>query len=132
VSVLVDTPIWSMAVRRQAPRREHIDTLGELISAGEVNLIGPIRQEVLSGIRDPRQYERLRDYLRAFPDLPIESRDYEDAARWFNVCRAHGVQGSHTDFLLCAIAIRRKLEIYTNDSDFQRYAQHLPVRLYTP
>jgi predicted nucleic acid-binding protein len=36
------------------------------------------------------------------------------------------------DFLLCATALQRNLEIFTIDNDFDHYAQHLPLRLHVP
>jgi hypothetical protein len=61
-------------------------------------MIGPVRQEILSGIRDLAQFNLLRDALRAFPDLPLNADDYEQAAAFFNRCRSLGVQGTHIDF----------------------------------
>ncbi len=93
-------------------------------------LIGPIRQEILSGVRAESAFERLRDHLRAFDDEPLSFHDYEEAARCHNVCRAAGVAGSGVDFLLCAVALRRQAGIFTTDADFTRYAEHLPLSLY--
>ena len=95
-------------------------------------MIGPVRQEVLSGVRDPKQARKLRDVLRAFPDLPIDRPDYETAAMYFNTCRAHGVQGTHTDFLICALSVRYSSPILTSDRDFEGYSSHVPIRLFDP
>jgi len=94
-------------------------------------LLGAIRQEILSGLRDPAQFEQLRAHLRAFPDLEVITEDYERAAEFFNLCRARGVQGSNTDFLICAVAERRGLAIFSADADFASFATHLPIVLHT-
>jgi len=132
VNVLVDTPVWSAALRRAVPDPGHSAALAELVRQGRAEIIGPVRQEVLSGIRHPPQFERLRSHLRAFPDLPIAVGDYEQAAEFFNTCRRHGIQGSNTDYLLCAVAVRRGFALYTTDADFEHYARHVPVTLYRP
>jgi predicted nucleic acid-binding protein len=132
VNVLVDTPVWSAALRRAAPRSTQANTLAELIRQGRAQLIGPVRQELLSGIRQVAQFERLRDDLRAFVDLPIETADHEQAADYFNICRGHGIQGSNTDYLLCAVAVRRGLTLFTTDADFDHYARHVPLVLHRP
>lgn len=106
--------------------------LAELIREGRAGVIGPVRQELLSGVPEQRHYETLRDYLRAFPDLPLHSDDYETAAAFYNRCRAKGVQGSNTDFLICAAAVRRRLAILTTDADFVRFAKLLPIQLHLP
>jgi predicted nucleic acid-binding protein len=92
-------------------------------------IIGPVRQELLSGIRDPAQFSRLRDRLAALSDTPINSEDYIAAAEHSNTCRRHGLQGSSIDFLICAVAIRYHWPVLTTDTDFVGYAQHLPLTL---
>jgi hypothetical protein len=97
-----------------------------------VVLIGPIRQELLSGIRFEEQFSKLQDRLRAFPDMLLRTQDYELAARCFNRCRARGIQGSNTDFLICAVAVSREIPVYTTDRDFDGYARLLGVALHAP
>jgi predicted nucleic acid-binding protein len=93
-------------------------------------MLGAVRQELLSGIRGSAQFRRLRDRLRAFPDVALEEGDYEHAASCFNQCRSRGVQGSNTDFLLCAAALRRSAAVFTVDDDFVHYARVLHVKLH--
>lgn len=93
-------------------------------------MIGPVRQEILSGIRHAVQFNLLRNTLRAFPDLLISTADYEQAAAFFNRCRSHGIQGTHMDFLLCAVASRRAMSIFTTDKDFGAFAPILRIRLH--
>ena len=133
--VLVDTPIWSLALRRRAanlnPREQRLTAaLRDLIEDGRSQLVGPVRQELLSGIREEASFKKLRDHLRAFEDAPLEVNDYEEAARLNNQCRAQGVAGSAIDFLISATALRRNWQIFTTDRDFSRYATVLPLKLY--
>jgi len=137
MNVLVDTSVWSLALRRRSrdlnPDETLIrDELAELIREGRAQLIGPVRQEVLSGIPSHIQYERLRRGLRAFEDPPAEVEDYEEAARASNRCRTAGVSGSAIDFLICAVALRRSWTVFTTDKDFARYARFLSLRLHMP
>jgi len=129
--VLVDTSVWSEALRRA--RKIESDVVREfrcLIQEHRVEIIGPIRQELLSGLRENEQFQKLEKHLAAFPDLPLVSQDYIMAAKFFNICRAKGVQGSNTDFLICAVALRRQIAIYTTDKDFSLFAKHLPIFLH--
>jgi len=135
MNVLVDTPVWSLALRRKPAdlnplERRLIEALAELIREGRVQLVGPVRQELLSGIREEAQFRRLRDYLRAFPEQVLAAEDYEEAAQMNKRCRNRGVAGSAVDFLICAAAQRRGWSILTTDRDFQNYAAVLPLRLY--
>ena len=129
--VLVDTSVWSEALRRA--KKVESDVVREfrsLIIEHRVDIVGPIRQEVLSGLREDAQFEKLEKHLAAFPDLPLVSEDYITAAKFFNICRANGIQGSNTDFLICAVAVRRQLALYTTDKDFSFFAKHLPIVLH--
>jgi predicted nucleic acid-binding protein len=129
MKVLVDTSVWSLAFRRKEPD-EFVLKLTELIQASLVVLIGPIRQELLSGISNIKMYDELKSRLRFFEDLPITTDDYEMAANFYNICRKSGIQGSHTDFLICSVAHNNSLLIFTTDQDFQQYAKYLPIRLF--
>ena len=134
--VLVDTPVWSLALRRKpgalnTREGQLTETLAELIREGRVQLLGPVRQELLSGIREEAQFRKLRDYLRAFPEHPLEAEDYEEAAHMNNGCRTHGIAGSAIDFLICAAAHRRGWSILTTDRDFHNYASVLTLRLHS-
>ena len=131
MNVLVDTSVWSAALRRATPHagREQGE-LRELIAEGRVVMIGAVRQELLSGVRTAEQFKKLRERLRAFPDLAVESADHEEAAACFNRCRSRGIQGSNTDFLICALALRRGVAIFTTDRDFSQFAALLPIKLH--
>lgn len=131
--VLVDTSIWSLVLRRGASEdHELAKELSELIKEVRVQIIGPIRQEILSGIKSQKQFEKLKLCLSEFPDLPLETVDYEKAAEFFNISRKNGIQGSNADFLICSVAYHRDLEIFTADKDFEQFQKHIPIKLYTP
>ena len=92
--VLVDTCVWSLSLRSsEAVDSPEVSELIELIRELRVQIIGPIRQELLTGIQSRSQFTSLRDHLRAFPDLEMTNRDYESAAEYHNLCRSKGVQG---------------------------------------
>jgi predicted nucleic acid-binding protein len=131
MKVIVDTSVWSLALRRDkrgssAPVQE----LRHIIHDHRVQMIGPIRQEILSGIRSESQFKKLQKHLESFPDLPILTEDYVAAAKLFNRCRSKGIQGSNIDFLICAVAIRNSFSIYTTDKDFEIFSKHIQIVLH--
>lgn len=131
MTVLVDTSVWSMALRRETSGNDAVvKELSRLIQAYQARMIGPIRQEILSGIADKKAYESLRLKLQAFDDIPVTGEDHERAAAFFNDCRRKGIQGSHTDFLICAMAYIHGLRIFTLDKDFGRYASVIDLVLH--
>ena len=133
MNVLVDTSVWSLALRRGTPGPGSVvQELAELVHEGRAVIIGPIRQELLSGVKGSPQFQTLRDHMRAFPDLELETADFEEAAQFFNRCRSKGIQGSNTDFLMCAAATRRELSVFTTDSDFPQFRRVLPITLHEP
>jgi predicted nucleic acid-binding protein len=137
VNVLVDTSVWSLALRR-APRnlssaeKAIVAELAGLIDKGCAKLIGLVRQELLSGIKRSEQFEKLREILAAFPDELADPEDYERAASFGNKCRSQGVSVSVSDMLICSIAQSRGWSIFSTDPDFGRYARILSIRLHAP
>jgi len=137
LKVLVDTPIWSLALRRQLHNLNPTEAMlksvfAELVNEGRVLIIGPIRQELLSGLREEAQFNRLRELLRAFSDLQLKTQDFERGAQMANQCASHGVASTPTDMLICSAAYDAKAPIYSTDRDFQGYSKVLPIRLFTP
>lgn len=131
MKIIVDTCIWSLALRRHTvSSHSTTNELQKLIEDSRVQMIGPIRQELLSGIQSVSQFTKLKTYLSAFPDYTITTTDHELAAEYFNACRAKGIQGSGIDFLICAMAYRNKFPIFTTDNDFKLYARVIPVSFY--
>ena len=128
--VLVDTTIWSEVFRRKNPSSVYTAALGRLIEQDRVCIIGPIRQEILSGIANAGSFEKVRRRLRDFPDLPIRTEDFEKAAEFYNKCRSHGIQGSHIDLLICAMAHTYDLALYTSDADFHHYSRYVPLHFF--
>ena len=129
MKILVDTCIWSEVLRHKNPNQELKAKLNDLIQDGRVCMVGFIRQELLSGISNPKQFNALKKGLSAFTDIPLTTEHFEKAAEFSNTCRSKGVQGSTIDFLICAVACLDKLEIYTTDKDFESYKKYLPIRL---
>jgi predicted nucleic acid-binding protein len=135
MNVLVDTSVWSLALRRKnetlsTHERFLVTELSEVIREGRARVIGLVRQELLSGIKTSEQYEKLKLYLRSFPDEAVDTSDYEEGAKVGNRCRAKGAVVSIVDILLCAVAIKREWAIFTTDPDFSNYAKVLPLRLH--
>ena len=133
MKIIVDTCIWSLALRRKiVEHNPFIEELRNLIEEIRVQFIGPIRQELLCGIKLKKQFNTLKRHLDAFEDIELEAKDYELAAEYFNTARKNGIQGSNTDFLICAISSRRKMSILTTDNDFINFQSVFPVTLHVP
>jgi len=135
VSVLVDTGVWSLMLRRRPPdlsltERVLVAELRDVVGTGRALMLGAIRQELLTGISDRSTFERLRDYLRVYEDVRTTVADRELAAAFANELRTHGVSDTHVDALICAVAVRMAVPIFTEDPDFARYAQLLPILLH--
>jgi predicted nucleic acid-binding protein len=135
MKILVDTPVWSIALRRKASdlapsERRVVEELHEIVDDGRAQLIGSVRQELLSGLREEAQFHRLRDYLRDFADVTLAIEDYEEAARASNICRKAGIAGSPVDMQICAVSLRYEWEIFSTDRDFVHYASVIPIQLF--
>jgi hypothetical protein len=127
LKVLADTCVWSLSLRRRRgsaglseAEQRLVDALAETIRDGRVAMVGPVRQELLSGVSDAKQFESLRSVLEAFPDEPLTTDIYVEAARLDNLCRTRGVQCGVVDMLLCAAALHYGWAILTNDAGMLR------------
>jgi predicted nucleic acid-binding protein len=136
VNVLVDTCVWSLVFRRRKPDRngreqEVVRELAELVGDDRARILGLVRQELLTGIKTTSQFEKLRQAMAAFPNVPVDALDYEAAAKVGNDCIAGGIAVATVDMLICAVAHRRGMSIFTTDPDFARYARVLPLKLHS-
>jgi hypothetical protein len=130
MKVLVDTCVWSHALRHKKPDLEIEKALKEIIMDGRLAIVGPIRQEILSGVATESQFESLKEHLSPFEDVLLQAYHFVKAAEFSNRCMRKGVQGSNTDFLLCSVAYLEKMEIFTSDTDFVNYRKYLPIELF--
>lgn len=134
MTTLVDTSVWSLALRRRtatlSAREERVVSLWrELINVQQAALIGIVRQEILSGVKNPKIVETLAAYLNDMPYLHVSLAEHDLAAQFYNECSARGIAASAIDMLICAAAAQAKGSILTVDKDFERYASVLPVSL---
>lgn len=129
--VLVDTSVWSLALRRQGPA-DHV-TVAKLTtfldSGDEVLLTGLILQEVLQACRNERAFQKFAVYLEPFRLLALDRSNYLLAARIHRTCRSTGVSASTADSQIAAAAIEHKCHLLTADRDFERIAEHCSLEL---
>ena len=133
MSLLVDACVWSLSFRRRpgtpltADQKRLLIEFEEAIAGGRVSIMGVVRQEVLSGIRDKSQFLRTRQALEPFLDEELVPNDYLEAARLFNLCLDHGVQCGAVDILIAAVAARRNLTVLTYDQALIRCLKVLRI-----
>lgn len=132
MKVIVDTDVWSEAFRKKGSKSAYVDELKSLIQEGRIQMIGAIRMEILCGIRTGEMFEMLRDRLESFPDKRLDSEIFETAAKFLNLCRSKGIQGSNNDFIICACSVLWKMPILSKDKDFSAYQEILPIELAKP
>lgn len=132
--ILVDTSVWSLAFRRSqfgSSEPGEARVLRELIRGGQEILVpGTVLQEILSGLKEGSQFERLREILADFPIILATEQTHVEAAQIANACQSKGVAVSTVDCLIAAMAIEWNARIFTTDRDFFSMADHCPLSLY--
>ena len=124
--LLVDTSVWSLALRRKniaslSPDEQKLRAkLVQAIQDGRVAMLGLLRQELLSGIKEKVQFDKVKAALDPYLDEPINTGDHEYAARVYNECRNHGVEAGTVDILICAVAVQRGWEVLSGDGGLNR------------
>jgi predicted nucleic acid-binding protein len=131
--VFVDTSVWSLAFRRNAPAQT--DEVGELLrslAAGDATVTtGLILQELLRGFSGPRARQQIIDRFSALPLLVPDRRDYIDAAALRNDCRRAGIQIGTIDALFAQLCIRHDLTMLTADKDFSNIATRTGLKIWS-
>ena len=133
MNVLVDTSVWSLALRRDAPPDiRETQILARCLERHDTLFsTGLIVQELLQGFRGPKQRERLIGHFSALPLIVPDLRDHIEAANLQTACRRKGIQITTIDALLAQLSIEHDLEFLTADRDFTLMARHAPLRILT-
>lgn len=133
--ILLDTSVLSRVLgrRQMGPEERRVRAVVEDLMSGEVQLGVPgiVLQEVLSGVRSPRQFADLeRRLLASFSIVNPSTRDHVEAARLTNKCLAAGLSASGPDCLIAVLAIAGGHELFAMDEDFRSLARHAPLKLF--
>ena len=132
MTLLVDTSVWSLALRRDAPAASpQVRALRVALDGAEmVVTTGLVLQELLQGFAGPRARSDIIERFAALPFLSPDREDHVEAAEIRNRCRRAGVQVGTIDALLAQLCIRHSLTLLTADKDFVRAASHCPLRVW--
>lgn len=133
MSVLVDTSVWSLALRRGAPPdNPEVDELRRSLEAGAVYCTGLVLQELLRGFAKPKAHRQIIDHFSALPLLVPDRVDHIHAAELRNQCRRKGVQTGTIDALLAQLCLRHDLTMLTTDNDFRNMASIVSLSVWRP
>lgn len=133
MSLLVDTSVWSLALRRDVEQSapEVVALRHALLGTDQVFTTGLVLQELLQGFAGPKDRAQLVDRLSALAFLQPVKEDHIEAAEVRNSCRRCGVQVGTIDALLIQLCRRNDLTLLTTDQDFQAATKHVEFRLWS-
>jgi len=132
LNVLVDTSVWSLALRRDVPSSGPEVRFLRSALAGDASVFttGVILQELLQGIRGPKGREAIVAHFASLPFLVPDRQDHIDAASLHTACRRKGLQVGTIDVLLAQLCLRHQLTILATDRDFNRIARVEPISVW--
>jgi len=132
VTLFVDTSVWSLALRRDAPApAPEIDALKHALESGQsVVTTGLVLQELLQGFTGPRARKQIIERFSALPLLSPDRHDHIEAAELRNRCRRAGIQVGTIDAILAQLCVRHELTLLTTDKDFLGIAAHAPLKVW--
>ncbi len=132
MTLLVDTSVWSLALRRdQDAAVPQVGALRHALEGDDIVVTtGLVLQELLQGFAGPRARKDIIERFAALPMVSPDRQDHIDAAALRNTCRRAGVQVGTIDALLAQICIRHGLTLLTTDNDFIHAASHCPLRVW--
>ena len=134
MTLLVDTSVWSLALRRDALATdpEVLELKDALFGADIVVTTGLVLQELLQGFSGPKARAQIIERFAALPLLQPDGEDHIAAAKLRNTCRRAGVQIGTVDAVLAHLCIRHDLVLMSTDNDFSLAAKHSPLRVWSP
>jgi predicted nucleic acid-binding protein len=133
LNIFVDTSVWSLALRRDAPSDlPEVHELRRSIETGMVYCTGLVLQELLQGFTKPKAHKKIISYFSALPLLIPDRDDHIHAAELRNLCRRKGVQSGTIDALLARLCMRYDLTMLTTDHDFHNMASVVSLSVWAP
>jgi predicted nucleic acid-binding protein len=132
MTLLVDTSVWSLALRRDGTQdaKEVLALREALTGADSVVTTGLVLQELLQGFNGPKAKEAIIERFGALPLIQPDRQDHVAAAEVRNACRRGGVQIGTIDALLIQLCGRYEMTLLSSDKDFANAAHHVPFRLW--
>ena len=132
MSLFVDTSVWSLALRRDAPSQApQVRALVRAIETDETLLTtGLVLQELLQGFSGPKVRAQILDRFSSILLLAPDRDDHIQAAELRNTCRRRGIQIGTIDALLAQLRLRHGLMMLTAGNDFRRIAGHCDLRIW--
>ena len=133
MNVFVDTSVWSLALRRDAPPNlPEVHELRRSLESGSVHCTGLVLQELLQGFAKPKAHKQIIARFSALPLLVPDRDDHVRAADLRNKCRRKGVQAGTIDVLFAQLCIRYELTMLTTDNDFRSIASVVSLSVWVP
>lgn len=133
MTLLVDTSVWSLALRRDVvANKPEVDALKAALAGSDVVVTtGLVLQELLQGFVGPKARTRIIESFTSFPLIQPDREDHIAAADLRNTCRKAGVQLGTVDALIAQLCIRHDLTLLSTDKDFSYAAQHCSLKLWS-
>lgn len=134
MNIFVDTSVWSLALRRDAPPDQpQVAFLRRALETGEsVFTTGLVLQELLQGFRRPKMLDAILTRFALLPFLVAQREDHVRAAELHIACRRRGIQVGTIDALLAQLCLRDGLIMLSTDLDFRRIARVRPLAIWEP
>jgi predicted nucleic acid-binding protein len=132
LNVFVDTSVWSLALRRDAPPGlPEVDRLRRSLDTGAVYCTGLVLQELLQGFTKPKAHRQIIRHFTALPLLVPDREDHIHAAEMRNLCRRKGIQIGTIDVLLAQLCVRYELTMLTTDNDIRNIASVVSLSVWS-
>ena len=132
MTLLVDTSVWSLALRRDGTfdAKEVLALREALTGADSVVTTGLVLQELLQGFNGPKAKEAIIERFGALPLIQPDRQDHVAAAEVRNACRRGGVQIGTIDALLIQLCGRYEMTLLWSEQDFANADAHVSFRLW--
>ena len=133
LSLFVDTSVWSLAFRRDAPALSgEVRELVRALGAGDSIIVtGLVLQELLQGFSGPKHRRLIIERFAALPLIAPDRNDHIEAAEMRNRCRRAGIQIGTIDAIFARLCVRHDLTMLAADNDFRNMAKICGLKVWS-
>jgi predicted nucleic acid-binding protein len=134
LTLFIDTSVWSLAFRRDAPPDvpEVAMLRAALASGDDIASTGFVLLELLRGAVPTKAKKAIAAAFGWITMIEPTLDDYVGAADLGNTCRSSGVQLGTVDTLIAWLVVDRHFTLLSTDRDFQHAAPVVGMRVWRP
>ena len=124
--ILVDSSIWIYYYRPKVAEKIK-NLIIDAIAGDEVAVNGIVKVEILNGIIEAKDFEKVKSDFEAFKTITMDDLIFNTAGEIGSSLRKNGFSIPATDLIIAASALKSGCSLFHIDSHFDTIARYTPL-----